>query len=159
MFCSAQKKNSSHHGMYKIKETRGCIEIRRRGGRVTRRKGGGMSRPGGWGRTLISPVSSARLLSCSCHPFAASVDNFLRRGALSLLTTHRSSELILLLWQRAGDLGHAVMPPPPSSCSHLKSCQHPPLLLLHHHLTLTFPGDFPQRCVRACVPVRPRICL
>lgn len=72
-----------------------------------------MSRPGGQGRTLISPVSSARLLSCSCHPFAASVDNFLRRGALSLLTTtHRSSELILLLWQRAGDLGHAVMPPP-----------------------------------------------
>lgn len=55
-----------------------------------------------------------------------------------------SNELILLLWQRTGDLGHAALPlcffPPPFG--HLKTCPHPAALL--HNLTLSFSGDFPQ---------------
>lgn len=92
---------------------------------------------------------SAQLLLSST--FAASVDNFLSREPFQC-SQNTSTELILLLWQRTGDLGHAVIALffcfffPPFS-GHLKTCQHPliwPLL----NLTLTFPGDFPQSCER-----------
>lgn len=68
---------------------------------------GWMSRSGGSESCLIPP-----LLSCSCHPFAASLDISQRcRASVPLTATHRSSELILLLWQHDGDLGHAVTAP------------------------------------------------
>lgn len=76
----------------------------------------GTTSRGGGAEELVRGVGVARLvpplLSCSCHPFAASLDNSRRRGASAPLTaTHRSSELILLSWQHAGDLGHAVTAP------------------------------------------------
>lgn len=55
------------------------------------------------------PVSSH---GCSAVPvihICSLSGQFPQPQALSVLTTtHRSSELILLLWQRTGDLGHAV---------------------------------------------------
>lgn len=81
---------------------------------VSRSGGPRHNEPGRGAEELVGGgVGVARLvpplLSCSCHPFAASLDNSRRRGASAPLTaTHRSSELILLLWQHAGDLGHAV---------------------------------------------------
>ena len=61
------------------------------------------------GRTLI-PVSTH---GCSAAPvihICSLSGQFPQLRGLSVLTTtHRSSELILLLWHRTGDLGHAVM--------------------------------------------------
>lgn len=124
--------------------------------------GNGISRQGRPGWTLI-PISSH---GCSAAPvihICSLSGQFPQPQAFSVLTTtHRSSELILLLWQHAGDLGHAVMAVFLFFifCGHLKSCQHPPIL--PDNLTLTFPGDFPQRCVRACVcepaPVTQCVC-
>lgn len=52
------------------------------------------------------PTAAQLLLSSICSLSG----QFPQPQALSVLTTtHRSSELILLLWQHTGDLGHAVM--------------------------------------------------
>lgn len=105
--------------------------------------------------SFLSHPTAAQLLLSSI--FAASVDNFLSHGPfLVLTTTHRSSELILLLWHDE-DLGHVVMSLFCCFYGHLKSCQHPILL---DNLTLTIPGDFPRRCECVCVsnPVPRHVC-
>lgn len=54
------------------------------------------------------PTAAQLLLSSICSLSG----QFARPQALSELTiTHRSSELILLLWQHTGDLGHAATAP------------------------------------------------
>lgn len=118
-----------------------------------------------WGSSVLDPRSR---LTHGCS--AASVihicslsGQFPQPRAFFSAHNNTSNELILLLWQRTGDLGHAALalclPPPPFG--HLKTCPHPAVLL--HNLTLSFSGDFPQRyeCGRlvcACVRVRRRAC-
>lgn len=76
-----------------------------------------------WGLNNEETRSAVRVVgvgpSSASHPTAAQLllssicslnGQFPEPQALSVLTTtHRSSELILLLWQHIGDLGHAVM--------------------------------------------------
>lgn len=104
-----------------------------------------------WGSSVPDPHSRLipRLLSCFCHPYLQ--PQWTISSAAGPLSAHNntSNELILLLWQRTGDLGHAALAPSPLALppfGHLKT--HPAVLL--HNLTLSFSGDFPQRyvCVR-----------
>lgn len=100
-------------------------------------------------QSLPNPWAAEQLLSSI---FAASLDNFFSCGPFQC-SQHISwinSAPVAAHW-RSRSCSHCSIFFPPSSSGHLKTCQQQPLIRLLLSLTLTFPGDFPQRCERVSV--------